>query len=266
VPRFEVHVPAAPPAAAGVVGVEADHWLAALQAALGTRRVPSGLLCDVRPDGVDVADAKGGGVWRIREVRDPISSPLLRSSPPAQRGESQGEGGGLHGPARRAEDVLAELFERTGELDARADRASGLGFLLDLAMEKVDAEAGSVLVAPLGGRALEFAVVRGPRSREILRLGLAVPLAEGIAGFCVRQDVAVAVADATRDPRFHAAVSRAIGYETRSLLCAPIADAGHVLGAIEVLNPRGGRRFDAVDLAVVSYVAHAAARLLARPG
>ncbi len=257
-PRFEVHVPAATPGAAAVTRVDADHWLGALRATLGAGGVPSHLLCDVRPDGVDVADAKGGGVFRIRELRPATGASASSAAPaPAPRTPAPPR-------PRRAADVLAELFERTGELDPQADRASGLGFLLDLAMETAECEAGSVLVSRLGARELEFAVGRGPRSQEIVRLGLTVPEGRGIAGFCVREKVAVAVADAARDPRFHAAISRAIGSETRSILCAPIANAGHVLGAIEVLDKRGGRAFDAVDLAAVSYLAHAAARLLER--
>jgi sigma-B regulation protein RsbU (phosphoserine phosphatase) len=172
-----------------------------------------------------------------------------------------------HGRPRRragADDLLAELFERVSGLEGQGDRAAGLAFLLDLALEKTECDAGSVFLSRLGGRELEFAVVRGPRAQEILRLGLSVPAGRGIAGFCIREDVAVAVSDAERDPRFHRAVSQAIGYETRSLLCAPIAKGGVVLGAIEVLNKRGARPFDAMDLAVVEYLAHQAAELLAR--
>lgn len=259
-PRFEVQVPAAAAAAAGAtVRVEADHWLGALKAALGAGRLPSNLLCDVRPDGVDVTDAKGGGVFRIRELRPAAAT----ARPAAPAPEPRAAAPAPPRPAR-AEDVLAELFERTGALDRGADRASGLGFLLDLAMEKVECEAGSVLLSRLGARELEFAVVRGPRSQEILRLGLTVPEGRGVVGFCVREDVAAAVADAATDPRFHAAISRAIGAETRSILCAPIAKGGQVLGAIELINKRDGRAFDGVDLAVVSYLAHAAAGLLER--
>jgi sigma-B regulation protein RsbU (phosphoserine phosphatase) len=152
------------------------------------------------------------------------------------------------------------------ELTRHRDRKGGLGFLLDLALAETRAEAGSVFVAPLGSRALQLAVARGPRAAELLALGVTVPVGVGIAGFSVRENVAVAVSDAERDPRFHAAISRAIGYETRSLLCAPIARKGRVLGAIEVINKRGGAPFEATDLAVVSYLAHQAAAFLDRVG
>mgnify|MGYP006271463481 CR=1 FL=1 len=59
------------------------------------------------------------------------------------------------------------------------------------------------------------------------------------------------------------AVSQAVGYETRSVLCAPIATGGRVRGALELLNREGGA-FGASDVAVLSFLAHKAAELLAR--
>lgn len=261
-PRFEVLCPASPPALAQDVTLrlEAEHWLAALKAGLqrvGASPSATHVLCDVQADGtIAVTDPRGGGVFRIRELHDPApAAPLAPVGLVVARA----------GLAQRTEDVLAELFEAVARL-ATLDRQAGLDGLLELTLEKVDAEAGSVLLARAGGRALEFAAVRGPRARELTALRAAVPLGVGVVGYCVREDVALAVSDVEKDPRFHRAISQAIGYETRSLLCAPISRKGQVLGALEVLNKRGGVPFDATDLGVVSYLAHHAAEHLARHG
>lgn len=263
-PRFEVFCPAVPPAAPAdaSVRVEAEHWLAALKAGLqkaGRPPIAGNVLCDVQADGaIHVTEPAGAAVFRVQELRP--------SSPPVPR--SAGDRAGGRGPAatRSADDVLASLFERVAELARHRDRKGGLGFLLDLALEEVGADAGSVFVSRLGSRALELAVARGSRAGELLALGATVPVGVGIVGFCVQENVALAVSDAQRDPRFHAAISRAIGYETRSLLCAPVARKERVLGAIEVLNKRGDAPFDGTDLAVVSYLAHQAAAFLDRVG
>lgn len=260
-PRFEVFVPAAPPALPEdlTLEVEAEHWLAALKEGLeriGGPRIAPNVLCDVREDGsIHVTDPQADRVFRIVEREAGATAPSA-ARPPARVGRPPSPPG--------PDDLLAEVFERAAEADRQRDRKGGLAFLLDLAMEKLDCEAGSVFLARLGGRDLEFAVVRGPRAAELQRLGLTVPVGVGIVGFCARENVAVAVSDAEKDPRFHRAVSRAIGYETRSLLCAPIARQGRVLGALEVLNRRGGRPFDRGDLAVLTYLAHQAAELLGR--
>jgi hypothetical protein len=258
-PRFEVFCPAAPPALpeAVTLRLEAEHWLAALKAGLartGAGQPATNVLCDVQTDGsIHVTDPGGGGVFRIREVRD--AAPAAAAALPAGRPPA----------TARTEDVLAALFEEVAAV-ARLDRQAGLERLLDLALERVDAEAGSILLATDGGRSLAFAAVRGPRASELAALRTSVPVGVGIVGFCVREDVALAVSDAQRDPRFHRAISEAIGYETGSILCAPIALKGQVLGALEVLNRRGGIPFGAQDLAVLTYLAHHAATHLARGG
>lgn len=257
-PRFEVHVPASPPErpAAAAVRVEAEHWLGALQQALrragGEVRV-SDVLCDVQPDGsILVCDARSASVLRIREI---VARPAAPAAAPAPAG---------HAAASRpppAEDVLATVFDRARELERHPDRKDGLAFLLDLALDTIGCEAGSAFTCQLAGHSLEFAVARGPRAGEIARLGLRVRMGEGIVGFCARENVALAVSEAQRDPRFHRAISKAIGHDTRSILCAPAAEGGRVLGALEVLDKRGGP-FDRTDLAVLTYLAHRAAEHL----
>lgn len=257
-PRFEVHVPAAPPArpAGASLRLDAEHWLLALKAGLdeiGGRM--ANVLCDVQADGsIHVTDTRHGGVFRIRELAAGEEAAGV-----APAGERIGRAA-----APPVEDVLAELSGRAAAARAASDRGAGLSLLLDLAMEKTGCEAGSVFVARPGGRDLDFAVVRGPRADELLKLGITIPVGVGVVGFCARENVCLAVSDVEKDPRFHRAVSQAIGYATRSLLCAPVARGGRVLGALEVLNKRGGA-FDPRDVAVLAYLAHQAAALLARP-
>jgi GAF domain-containing protein len=86
----------------------------------------------------------------------------------------------------------------------------------------------------------------------------------GIVGFCAQENVCVAVSEVEKDPRFYRAVADATGYQTRSLLCAPMARHGQVVGCLEVLNKKGGKPFDQKDLAVLSYLAAQAAAFLGR--
>jgi hypothetical protein len=75
-PRYEVSCPAAPPAqpADVTLQVDAESWLAALRAVLlriGRPAPAASVLCDVQPDGsLQVAEPQGGGVYRIRELRE----------------------------------------------------------------------------------------------------------------------------------------------------------------------------------------------------
>jgi hypothetical protein len=73
-PRFEVFCPAAPPHVSEdvTVRVDAEHWIAALQAALAGLGLPQALasvLCDVQADGsIHVTHPQGGSVYRVREI------------------------------------------------------------------------------------------------------------------------------------------------------------------------------------------------------
>jgi putative methionine-R-sulfoxide reductase with GAF domain len=257
VPQYEVFLPAAPPEVPGdlALQVEGDHWLGALReglARIGGGRHPANVLCDVQPDGsIHVTDGVSGRVFRIREI---AAAPAA----PAPSGPI-----GRPAAALRTEDVLAEVYARASGVKGR-DRRDGLGFLLDLALEHTACEAGTLFLLGPTGDQLAFEAVRGPRAAEIAKLGITVPVGVGIAGFCARENVCVAVSEAARDPRHARDVAKAIRYEAHSLLCAPIARQGKVLGVLEVLNKRGGAPFRPTDVAVVSYLAHQAAALLGR--
>ena len=268
--RFEVFVPAAPPRLPEDVTlrVDAENWLAALKAGLaktGEGEVAAHILCDIQADGsIHVTAPSSAGVFRIREMEE-APAPLA-----ARVEEVPGPSGpqpariGRRAPEARAEDALAEVFQRAGEVHSRGSREEGLGFLLDLAMEKIRCESGSVFLARLGSGDLAFAVARGPKADQILRLGIRVPMGAGIVGFCTQENVCLAVSDAEKDARFYRRVSEAIGYATRSLLCAPIGSAGRVHGALELVNKAGGAAFDRSDVAILSYLAHEAGSFLAR--
>ena len=182
-----------------------------------------------------------------------VSSPGV---PPGKIGRSHA--------APRHEEVLEEVFLRVASLHASRTREEGLRFLLDLAMEKIKCESGSVFLSQLGSGDLSFAVARGPKAAEILRLGLKVPMGVGIVGFCALENVCLAVSDVEKDPRFYRAISQALGYSTRSLLCAPIASRGRVHGALELVNKLGERPFDQADLAILSYLSFQAGEFLDR--
>ncbi|ACL67109.1 putative GAF sensor protein [Anaeromyxobacter dehalogenans 2CP-1] len=298
--QFEIFVPATPPAQAAdvVVLLEADSWLGALRAGVARigGRHPANVLCDVRPGGViHVTDPETGRAFRIQELPEaavrpartpPPGSPPAPARPRRPARDEITEKLPLPGAARRGEPppprrppapigrepaprssstdaLLAGLTRRAAALPGvAAEAGGGLGALLDLALELTGCEAGSVFLLRPGERELSFAVARGPAAGAILRRGVRVPVGAGVVGFCVQENVALAVSDVRQDPRFDDAVARAAGYEARSLLCTPIARGGRVLGAMEVMNKRGGELFDQQDVAVLALLAdHAAARL-----
>ena len=277
--RYEVFVPAAPPKLPVdlTLRLEADHWLGALKTGLGRlgeAQASNNVLCDIQVDGsIHVTDPDTGRVFRILELPalTPVAAPPV-AAPPVAAPPAEPKAPvpvpprpiGRLVATTRAEDVLAELFLEVSDLGQMQDRKLGLEFVLDNALRIIGCEAGSVFTADLGRRDLSFEVVRGPTADKLMSLGLKVPIGVGVVGFCAQENVCVAVSDVEKDPRFYRAVSEATGYQTRSLLCAPMARQGRVVGCLEVLNKKGGKPYDQKDMAVLSYLAAQAAAFLAR--
>lgn len=180
-----------------------------------------------------------------------------KAPPPAQIGRLQ------HSAAetQQVEETLSELFERTPPLFEKPI-ADALYYLLDLAMEKVPVDSGTVYVADLNRRDLGFAAVRGPKAKELLALKLRVPMGKGFVGFCAQEGVAVAISDVQRDKRFFREISDRIGYDTRSMITTPIILHGRTLGAIQLINKKGSSSFGQAELSILHYLAHQGALLL----
>lgn len=160
---------------------------------------------------------------------------------------------------QETEDILADIFLRVVELGSKKEIEEAMEFVLDLVMEKVPCEAGSVLRADGATGDLTFVAARGPKAKEIMRSKLIVPAGTGIAGFCASEGVSVAVSDVEKDPRFYAEVGERIGYATRSMLCAPMMTHGRSFGCVQVINRKGGPQFLEHEVGVMAYLAHQAA-------
>jgi len=182
---------------------------------------------------------------RVEQVSRPVARPSRRIGRTPQQQER--------------EALLAEVFMRVSRLHQLKGREEGLGFLLDLAGEKIPCESGFALLSR--GDELRFVAGKGLKAAEVLKADIPIPVGTGITGFCAQEVVCLAVSDVEKDPRFFRRISRAVGYETRSILCTPIVRAGRVFGALELKNRKGGS-FAEADLAVLAYLSHQAAIFL----
>ena len=139
-------------------------------------------------------------------------------------------------------ELLAEMgrdFASNQDLDVTLKNA------VQRITEYVDAEAGALFMLSPCGLKLQCNACVGPV--EITGLELAAD--QGIVGFCVQNDDGKIVRDVADDPNFNAAVDGETGFKTRSILCAPMSVKGERVGAIELINKRGGDGlFDNNDL------------------
>ncbi len=185
------------------------------------------------------------------KIGRPKTQPGLKSSP-----------SNLGGPQVNVEDILAEIFERVQDLQSKASADDALAFVLDLALEKVPADSGSVFRADYATGDLTFAVARGPKAKELLSAKIVVPAGNGIAGFCSQEGVSLAISDVDKDPRHYRAVADKVDYEITSIACAPMMTHGRSFGCVQLINKKGSHSFADHEIGIISYLAHQAALYL----
>lgn len=125
---------------------------------------------------------------------------------------------------------------------------------LDVALEVVEADAGSLLLYNADQNALIFRHAVGPVAASLLGTSLDLSLAKGIAGDVFRTGQGRLTPDVGRDADHIGTVDARTGYHTRSLMTIPLhARQGLPLGVIQFVNKRSGD-FDAGDMAVSEIV------------
>jgi len=130
-------------------------------------------------------------------------------------------------------ELIAEMAEDfAGSLDVDVTLARAL----ERITRHLDAEAGSIFLLEPDGEHIVCRASTGP----VDLAGLRLRRDEGVVGRAVRCNACELVRDVLQDPNFEASVDRETGFTTRSILCASLSVRDHSLGAIELINKRGG--------------------------
>jgi Nif-specific regulatory protein len=149
-------------------------------------------------------------------------------------------------------EVLATLRP-----DEQVDLEELLRLVVDECTRRLDADRGTLYLLDHARGELVSRAAHLPELAEIrLRLG------EGVAGWVARTGESVRVDRGAADPRFTMRIDQLTGYQTQSLVAAPVAEAGGpVVGVLQVLNKRRGS-FDLGDEATLGALAREVAALL----
>jgi sigma-B regulation protein RsbU (phosphoserine phosphatase) len=124
---------------------------------------------------------------------------------------------------------------------------------VEAATRLVDAERASLLLIEGRGNRLYFEVALGEDPHQLNRVRL-LP-GQGIAGSVVQTCSAEIINDVASDERYRRDFDARTGFETKSMICAPLTCKDAPLGVLEVINKRSGA-FDEDDLAVVTALAN----------
>ena len=162
-------------------------------------------------------------------------------------------------------DKMREL-DRLYELSQALQRAPSEEELIEAVLrrtnELIPCEATALLVADEEGGSLHYATHQADMP-ERRRGSLRVELYEGLMGQSVRDGVILRSDWPSEDPEHRYRLTEEMGLDIRSVLVAPLNVEDRTLGALQVMNRRGGsRRFGAEDQTLLSLIADQTAKVL----
>ena len=156
----------------------------------------------------------------------------------------------------RADSNLDLLVEMTRDFASSLDIEKTLARALDRVIEYLDAAGGALFLLENEGKSLRCCAAVG--ATDIA--GIVMSADDGIVGRCVRNNRGEIVRNVADDPDFYGGVDAETGFTTRSILCAPMRVQDQRIGAIELVNKRGGDGlFADADLQFLQALSSAAA-------
>jgi len=154
---------------------------------------------------------------------------------------------------------LNTLLSTTRNMREIVHRDLLLEDIVESSLKITGADAGSILLAE--DDKLVFKVVKGSEGNKLL--GFSFPKSQGIAGWVMEHDSAIRIDNVRDDSRFNPEVDKLTGYETRSVLSAPLRLSSGTIGTLELMNKRNGA-FSYEDEELISYFADQAAIAISR--
>jgi GAF domain-containing protein len=146
-------------------------------------------------------------------------------------------------------DALREALvtaAATSSIASTTPYSSLLEMIVETAAHVISADAASLFLIDREAAELVFEVALGSKAADVKKFR--VPLGHGIAGLVAVSGQAMAVSDASKDPRQAADIAQSVDYIPNSILCVPLMYEDEVIGVLELLNKRGGASFTPEDI------------------
>jgi PAS domain S-box-containing protein len=241
----------------GVISLSGDELIAlGRHPALAQQQGPEGIAIPIWSDEELVAVMALGG-WPANWSFADDDRALARAA--ASRAGQVIRNARLYQSSRRQSARLTTLNAISAAAVSSLDLDIALRQVLELTCQALDAVGGSILVLDPGVERLVFVLTLTDGTSDLRGQHLLV--GQSIAGWVAQHGQAVRVADVRQDARWHGGIDAIVGFETRSLLCAPLKHRGKTTGVIEIVNKRRGD-FTGEDLSLLEAVSSIAAAAL----
>jgi len=164
-------------------------------------------------------------------------------------------------PATSASPAMEHLKEISSWIRSVQSPDQILELIVAAATRVLGARASSLLLVDPHSRRLYFKVATGEKGTDVKRFQVA--MGEGIAGHVAATGEPLLIPDVNRDPRWQPRISAAIGFETRSIACAPLSMDGEIIGVLEIIDKADGGALRPEDMPLLAVFAEVASVAIA---
>lgn len=141
---------------------------------------------------------------------------------------------------------LSGLMEVSAIFNSTLDLDELLGLVMEKAQSVMHAEASSVMLINPETNRLECKIALGEVGDQVANV-LQLEKGQGVAGWVWQQGESLMVPDVSQDPRFFRQMDQTSGFQTKTILAAPLIAKDRIIGVAEVINRSDGRQFDEHD-------------------
>jgi len=152
---------------------------------------------------------------------------------------------------------LSQLREISSWISSAHDLDHLLQLVVETATRAMNAKAGSLLLFDQKTGKLYFQVATGEKKDEIKFYEVA--MGQGIAGTVAQNGLPLLIPDVANDSRWYKEISKAIGFETRSIACVPMRLETQVVGVVQIIDKLDGTCLKDTDLMLLQVYADLAA-------
>jgi len=156
-----------------------------------------------------------------------------------------------------SKETLASLVEASAAINAGNDLDDTLQAIANAAAAVMKAEASSVIMLDRARGKQVFRATVGDRADQLR--GQEYDEGVGISGVVLRTGEAAVVNDVSRENAHYKGIDISVGFQTRSLIAAPLIHKKQKLGVVEVINPVQRDRFNEHDCQLARVFANLAA-------
>jgi len=125
--------------------------------------------------------------------------------------------------------------------------------------EAFHCEAASYFQADEKQKLLTLKYALGQCANELANLTFGY---EGIVGEAAKTQKPLAINDAYKSQEFCDKIDKSTGFKTKAVLCAPVINAGELIGVIELINPQSGS-FSEAEMELSGFLCLSVAKAIA---